>query len=87
MKKNYKQILPFIIIIVIILIIGSYFIYQNIKEDNKKESSKTTSDIDTKINTDDGDEDIDWSNYSEEDISTAMTITESGTYNLEGTIN
>lgn len=87
MKTN-KQLLPFVIIIGIILVVGGYAIYRNIEKTGIKEI-KTTEDIDIKINTDDGDEKINWDSYEETDITeeNGMTITKAGTYNLSGEIN
>ncbi|MBQ9072011.1 MAG: carbohydrate-binding domain-containing protein [Bacilli bacterium] len=88
MKKDNRKILIFIVVIVIILIIGGYFIIKNINKNNEVEISKTTNDIDTDINTDDGDEDIDWSIYTENNITLteSLTIDKEGIYNLTGKI-
>lgn len=84
-KKNIK----FIILIIIVIIIGiGIFIFRKNGLLNKS-TTRTTDSIDITINTDDGDEKIDWSIYQNSDytLNDSIKITEGGTYNLTGTIN
>lgn len=73
------------LILLIIFIVG--FIY--IKTIKKEEvSSSDTSIIDTTLNTDDGDEDVDWTKYdtTEVALTDSVSITKEGIYVLSGTI-
>lgn len=85
--KNKKIFLIIVIIIIVgvIALVGLH--YKNVLNSNKA-STATTESIDMTINTDDGDEDIDWSLYQDTDynLTKSITITESGIYNLTGTI-
>lgn len=82
MKK--KNIIIYIILLIIILIGSIYYII------HKSNSSSTLSvdNIDTEINTDDGDEKINWDKYETKDITLteSLTITKGGIYNLSGNI-
>ncbi len=80
--KNKKKIIVITVIVILILI----FIFNIITKD--KASTSTTDSINISINTDDGDEKIDWSIYDNTDyeLESSITITEEGTYNLTGTI-
>ncbi len=82
--KN-KNILIYITAIIIVLI-GGYGIYSFLNKDNL--SSNTTNRIDMNLNTDDGDEKIDWNNYKNTSytLTKSINITEEGVYNLTGTI-
>lgn len=86
MKKNSKII---IFIVIVIVLVGSYFILGYLKKDTISSDNKTTADIDTNINTDDGDEKVDWDSLEQSTVSSGegKNITESGTYTLTGTIN
>lgn len=83
MNKNKKTLIVVLTIAVILALVITIVIL------NKKNNVNTTSDIDITINTDDGDEKIDWSTYDEENINLteSITIAEDGIYNLAGTIN
>lgn len=83
MEKN-KKITIVVLIIAVILILGITIYTQN-----RKNKISSANDIDMTINTDDGDEKIDWSIYENEEITLtdSMTITEDGIYTLTGTIN
>lgn len=86
MKDKNKKILLVILVIVIIIIILIYFINQNLKTNSS--DIKSVKDIDTSINTDDDDEDVDWNNLSKYELtSNNLTITEPGSYTLTGDIN
>lgn len=83
MSKKDKIVIVslFVIIVIILLVIGvSYF--------KNSASSNTTDYIDMKLNTDDGDEKIDWSKYENVDytLSKSLNITSEGVYNLTGEI-
>lgn len=69
----------------LVLFLTVYLIYNNFQKDDVI-VDKTISDIDTSINTDDGDLEIDWSKYFENNISKSTTITNPGIYNLQGNI-
>lgn len=91
MKKN--NIIKIIIILTIILSITIIY-FMNIKnKDNKpKENNniKDTTQLDTKINIDNGDEKIDWDSLKKETINLnnkSLTITEAGIYTINGKIN
>lgn len=87
MKKN-KNI--FVIILITIVIVIGVFVVTTLNKNSKDLSSKkTVEDIDISVNTDDDDEKIDWSAYQEESyvLTKSITITESGIYNLTGTIS
>lgn len=83
-KIFFACVITFLIIILAILF---YLKNNKILNDNKA-SNNTTDSIDMNINTDDGDEKIDWSNYqnSEYELTKSITITNEGIYNLTGTI-
>ena len=87
MKKKYEQFLPLIMAIIIILLIGGYIISKNIEK--KPSKIKTTNDIDININTDDGNQDINWLNLEKKYVFVEenITITEAGIYTLTGEIN
>lgn len=87
MDNKYKKIVPFVVMIVLIFGIGGYFIYKNLESD-KINKVTTTKDIDNYIDTDDGDEDIDWTKYEEYNITSgdSVTIKNAGIYILSGTI-
>lgn len=84
-KKQIFVIVGIILVVVISVWIGFY--YKNVLSSSKA-SSATTDTIDMAINTDDGDEKIDWSIYQDVDyeLTKSITITEGGVYNLTGTI-
>ena len=86
MKNKGKLFIGIILIVVIIICIILF--YPKKKEDVQDKHESTHDDVDININTDDGDEDIIWSNYEnrEIDLSKSFTITEGGTYFLSGTI-
>lgn len=82
--KN-KIILVIFLFVFILSIIG----YQILKKaGNSSEDISKASAIDTSINTDDGDEEIDWSKYETKEIhlSNSLTITKEGVYVLTGSI-
>ncbi len=85
MKQHKKKLILILIIMIVISIIGGFFIYQNLQE-SKVEEIKTVSNIDTNINTDDGDLKVDWSNLPEKEITSQqdITITQEGSYHLTG---
>lgn len=87
MKQKSKQLLFLGVVFVIILGFGGHFIYPNIFHKVDNDSVKTIYDIDTDIDTDDGDEDVDWSLYEEYYLTSEdnLTITKGGIYYLEGT--
>lgn len=88
--KNKKTFFLGIGILLIILIwIGIFYLNSNKELNNGKASNNTTDSIDINLNTDDGDEKIDWSNYQDTDyqLTKSITITDDGIYNLTGTIN
>lgn len=85
MKKNlFFLIVGFVTLLIVVFFIGGY-----IKDKKLEQVSKTTEDIDTSIDTDNGDEKVDWNSLEENTISNAAskTITEGGTYTLSGVIN
>lgn len=84
MKDKYKKIIiP--ISILIILLIAIYFITKSLTNDSA--NINTTQDIDISINTDDGDEDVDWDSLSEYKLTNDnLNITEPGNYTLTGDI-
>ena len=85
--KNKKEI--FIISFIIIIIIVSLIIFMLHKKTLVNEiDSNTLENINMEIDTDDGDEDIVWSDYEKREIvlDKSLTITEGGIYNLSGTI-
>ena len=85
--KDKKQVIFSVVFIIMALGIASYILKdQFFKSDT---ASKTTTDsIDMFINTDDGDEKIDWTKYTDQDynLTKSITISEDGIYNLTGTI-
>lgn len=87
MNKKNKII---IISIAVIFVVGLLIFYLIPKKSTSSNdgSKTTTSNIDTNVNTDDGDEDIDWSKYETKEIklNNSLNITESGIYNISGTI-
>ncbi|MGM9876885.1 MAG: carbohydrate-binding domain-containing protein [Bacilli bacterium] len=72
----------------IIVVAGIMFYLKNNQIINNA-SKNTTDSIDMNINTDDGDEKIDWSNYQDTEyiLTQSITITDEGIYNLTGTIS
>ena len=82
MKRKQEIIIGIIVIIVTVIILG-YILVENI---NKKENSIES--IDTNIELDNSDEDIDWSNYEIKNLTLteSITITEEGIYELSGEI-
>lgn len=82
MKRKQEIIIGIIVIIVTVIILG-YILVENI---NKKENSIES--IDTNIELDNSDEDIDWSNYEIKNLTLteSITITEEGIYELSGKI-
>lgn len=85
--KNKKKI--FIISFIIIIVIVSLIIFMLHKKTLVNEiDSNTLENINMEIDTDDGDEDIVWSDYEKREIvlDKSLTITEGGIYNLSGTI-
>ena len=88
--KNKKKFFIIAVTFLIIIIAGVLFYLKNNQIlDSNKPSSSTTDSIDININTDDGDEKIDWSNYQDKDyeLTKSITITDEGVYNLTGTIS
>ena len=88
--KNKKKFFIIAVTFLIIIIAGVLFYLKNNKIlDSNKPSSSTADSIDMNINTDDGDEKIDWSNYQDKDyeLTKSITITDEGIYNLTGTIS
>lgn len=88
--KNKKKFFIITVTFLIIIIAGVLFYLKgNQILDNNKPSSSTADSIDMNINTDDGDEKIDWSNYQDKDyeLTKSITITDEGVYNLTGTIS
>ena len=88
MNNNNKKIVIGIIICIIVLILGvlGYDYYKRNGDDKTSVNSEANS---GNINTDDGDEDIDWSSYDNKEIdnSDGVNITEAGVYTLTGIIN
>lgn len=84
MKK--KIIISCIIIFIIIAITLFFMLNKNSK--NEGSVTKTTDDINIKLNTDDGDKDVNWDNYKMEEITLtkSITIKDEGIYYLTGTI-
>jgi hypothetical protein len=82
MKRKQEIIIGIIVIIVTVIILG-YILVENI---NKKENSIES--IDTNIELDNSDEDIDWLNYEMKNLTLteSITITEEGIYELSGEI-
>ena len=82
MKRKQEIIIGIIVIIVTVIILG-YILVENI---NKKENSIES--IDTNIELDNSDEDIEWSNYEIKNLTLteSITITEEGIYELSGEI-
>ena len=88
--KNKKKLFIIAVTFLIIVIAGILFYLKNNKIlDSNKPSRSTADSIDMNINTDDGDEKIDWSNYQDKDyeLTKSITITDEGVYNLTGTIS
>lgn len=86
--KDKKQVVILVVIIVIIVLgLGVFIIKKQFTKDTPSNSTADT--IDMSINTDDGDEKIDWSKYTEQDyeLSKSITIDKDGIYKLTGTIN
>lgn len=79
--KNKKLFYLLGVILILVILVICYI-------SNKKEDILTTDMIDIDINTDNGDEKIDWSEYEEKDytLTESITITEGGIYNLTGKI-
>ena len=87
--KNKKIFFPLVCIFCVIGVIGGIFYLKSNQATSLNEiSNNTTDSIDMNIDTDDGDEKIDWSNYqdSEYELTKSITITDEGVYNLTGTI-
>lgn len=82
MKRKQEIIIGIIVIIVTVIILG-YILVENI---NKKENSIES--IDTNIELDNSDEDIEWSNYEIKNLTLteSIAITEEGIYELSGKI-
>ncbi len=82
MKRKQEIIIGIIVIIVTVIILG-YILVENI---NKKENSIEY--IDTNIELDNSDENIEWSNYEIKNLTLteSITITEEGIYELSGEI-
>lgn len=82
MKRKQEIIIGIIVIIVTVIILG-YILVENI---NKKENSIES--VDTNIELDNSDEDIEWSNYEIKNLTLteSITITEEGIYELSGEI-
>lgn len=86
MKKNNIIVITILLILITIIIL----LINNLSKKNSLKGSNTTvSDLDTNINLDESDEEIDWTNYQNEQIilNKSITITKSGVYNLSGEIN
>lgn len=83
-----KKVILVVVILVTMLVFGVIIFTTSSKPKNQLSSNNTTDIIDMNINTDDGDEKIDWSKYtnSEYTLTDSITITDEGTYNLTGTI-
>ncbi len=81
MKKEKK--IGMLLVLVVIVLLGVVFYLKP-----KTEKNASVEAIDMAINPDNGDEAIDWSLYTNQSytLTKSITITESGTYNLTGTI-
>lgn len=81
-----KMILSIVLIIVVVISIIGIFLYK--RQFIDKSSTSTTDSIDISIDTDNGDEKIDWSKYQDTSyvLEKSITITDGGIYNLSGTI-
>lgn len=82
MKRKQEIIIGIIVTIVTVIILG----YIQVENINKKENSIES--IDTNIELDNSDEDIEWSNYEIKNLTLteSITITEEGIYELSGEI-
>lgn len=88
--KNKRIFFVIVVTFLIIIIVSVLFYLKNNQIlDSNKLSSSTADSIDMNINTDDGDEKIDWSNYQDKDyeLTKSITITDEGVYNLTGAIS
>lgn len=88
MKKNKNFFLAVVTFLIIAISFGILYLKNNQTLNNGKASNSTTDSIDMNLNTDDGDEKIDWSNYQDTEykLTKSITITDEGIYNLTGTI-
>ena len=86
MKKNFF--LGVITFLIIAISFGILYFKNNQTLNNVKASNSTTDSIKMDLNTDDGDEKIDWSSYQDTEykLTKSITITDEGIYNLTGTI-
>ena len=88
LSNKKDKIIMISIILCLVLIIGGVLGYNYYKKNvnNNASTNKTST---TEIDTDNGDEDIDWDSYEEKEISDTsnIEITEGGVYTLTGTIN
>lgn len=85
MKSNYKKIILFSVVVIFVGALCLIFYKLNKTENN---SVQTINDIDDYIDTDDGDEDIDWSIYQESNLDKDNTnINKPGIYILTGDYN
>lgn len=97
MKK--LDIIMFVLVIILVIAICVFSsLYKNdsnanyrnkiVSGDISNENDSSISDIDISINTDDGDEKVQWEDYSvnEYNLTDSLTINSSGIYNLTGTI-
>ncbi len=80
-----KKKIILIIAVIFILLLG-IIIYIKLTKQTEQYNS-TTKDINMDINTDDGDQKIDWDNYNIKEIADNLTITSGGIYTLTDTIN
>ena len=85
MKRKQELIVGVIVVIITIVILG-YMLVKNINEQKKEENNVTS--IDTNIEIDNSDEEINWDKYDTKDLTLTdtITITNGGIYNLTRTI-
>ena len=81
MNTTYKKII--LIIFIIIIIILSILFYSHYRKENN------TNNIENSLSIDNSSDNIDWSNYKENNITLteSLTLTNSGIYKLTGTLN
>lgn len=80
--------LIFLVCLILVIVVSLVVYYKVVLEKESAKTGSTTDSIDMSINTDDGDEKIDWSNYQglDYELTKSITITDGGVYNLTGTI-
>lgn len=88
MKNKSKILIISFIIIIFVISLIILILSKGLLTPTKNNNSNSLEGIDMEIDTDDGDEDIAWSNYEKREIvlDKSLTITEGGVYNLSGTI-